>query len=109
MDLLTELQYRYGDKIEVLAGGGVNASNCSYLINETGIIQYHSSCKSWRTDPTTIGNVSFAYGEPPHEKDYDIVNYHEAIKFVKEVKKIIYLEVFLWGENRSLVRTLNYR
>lgn len=88
VDLLTELQYRYGDKIEVLAGSGVNASNCSYLINETGIIQYHSSCKSWRTDPTTIGNVSFAYGEPPHEKDYDIVNYHEAIKFVKEVKKI---------------------
>lgn len=88
VDLLAKLQNKYGDKIEILAGSGVNASNCSYLINETGIVQYHSSCKSWRTDPTTIGNISFAYGEPPHERDYYIVSYHEAIKFVTRVKKI---------------------
>lgn len=87
VDLLAKLQNKYGDKIEILAGSGVNASNCTYLINETGISQYHSSCKSWRTDLTTISNVSFAYAEAPHEKDYDIVSYDEIIKFVKAVKE----------------------
>ncbi len=86
-DLLAELQHRYGDKIEILAGSGVNASNCKYLIDKTGISQYHSSCKTWRSDPTTVSNVSYAYADYPHEEEYNIVSYEKVVEFVREVKK----------------------
>ncbi|WP_082692890.1 copper homeostasis protein CutC [Bacillus sp. FJAT-29814] len=87
IDLLAELQHKYGEKIEILAGGGVNATNSSSLMNKTGILQYHSSCKNWRRDPTTIGNVSFAFAEPPHQEDYNLVDYNAAVKFVKALKE----------------------
>lgn len=85
-EILTKLQHEYGDKIEILAGGGVNASNLSNLMNETGILQYHSSCKNWRRDPTTISNVSFSFADIPHQEDYNIVDFSEAINFVNAIK-----------------------
>ncbi|MDY0409282.1 copper homeostasis protein CutC [Virgibacillus soli] len=85
--LLAELQGKYGDRIEILAGGGIDAANCAHIKNKTGIQQYHSSCKTWRKDPTTIGNVSFAFAEPPHQEDYNIVGYNKAISFVNAVKR----------------------
>jgi copper homeostasis protein len=86
-NLLSELQHMYGDKIEILAGGGVNASNCSYLINKTGISQYHSSCRIWRADPTTVSNVSYAYTQSAHEECYEIVSYDKALEFIKAVRE----------------------
>ncbi|MEH7387317.1 copper homeostasis protein CutC [Bacillus sp. JJ1521] len=85
-EILTKLQHEYGDKIEILAGGGVNASNISNLMNETGILQYHSSCKNWRRDPTTISNVSFSFAGNPHQEDYNIVDFSKAINFVNAIK-----------------------
>lgn len=86
-DLLAELQNKYGDRMQILAGSGVNAANCSYLVNKTGICQYHSSCRAWRKDPTTVGNVSYSYGGRQHEEDYDIVSYEKAVEFVKALNK----------------------
>ncbi|CEG28739.1 copper homeostasis protein CutC [Bacillus sp. B-jedd] len=87
IDLLKKLQDQYGDKIEILAGGGVSATNSSILMNKTGIMQYHSSCKSWRKDATTISNVSFAFADPPHEEEYNIVDFDLATRFVKAIKE----------------------
>ncbi|MFT4413755.1 copper homeostasis protein CutC [Fredinandcohnia humi] len=86
MELLTKLQDKYGEKIEIVAGGGVNASNASDLIHKTGVLQYHSSCKNWRKDPTTISNVSFAFAEHPHQEDYNVVDFYQATRFVKAIK-----------------------
>lgn len=73
--LLRELKDCYGARIELLAGSGLNASNAKRIMEETGITQVHSSCKTWKQDPTTrAGEVSFEYGLFPNESCYDVVS-----------------------------------
>lgn len=73
--LLAELQNKYGDKIELLAGSGVNDGNVRELMEKTDIHQVHSSCKSYRMDPTTeAGSVSYAYLSDPHQMEYECVD-----------------------------------
>lgn len=87
-DLLKDLQEKYGDKIELLPGSGVNATNAIELMEYTGINQVHSSCKSYLSDPTTANNgVSYAYLTDEHEMDYDIVNEDLVTKLVEVVKQ----------------------
>ncbi len=75
IELITDLQKKYGDRIEILAGSGMNAGNIKEMMDQSGISQIHSSCKGWRNDPTTSGRgVSFGYAETPHTDDYDIVD-----------------------------------
>ena len=74
IELIGELQKRYGDKIEILAGSGINASNALEMMEKTGIHQVHSSCKGWREDLTTTGEeVSYSYAEGIHKNSYDVV------------------------------------
>ena len=87
MSLIGELQKRYGEKIEILAGSGMNASNALEMIEKTGIHQVHSSCKGYDTDPTTEKNgVTYAYLPSPHEMDYDVVK-EELVRKLCEVVK----------------------
>lgn len=73
--LIKELQEKYGDRIEILAGSGMNATNAKAMMDETGISQVHSSCKDWINDPTTTGkDVTYSYAPAPHENDYDVVS-----------------------------------
>lgn len=75
MEMIRDLQADYGDRIEILAGSGVNASNAAQILKECRISQLHSSCKSYRMDPTTAGSVvSYSYLPEPHTMDYDIVS-----------------------------------
>ena len=86
-ELIKELQEKYGDKIEILAGSGINASNAKELIEYTGIYQVHSSCKSYVSDVTTKGRyVSYSYLEKPHELDYDIVSEDLVSQLVKSIE-----------------------
>lgn len=87
IELLKDLQEKYGDKIEILAGSGVNSSNANDLIDKSGVNQYHSSCKTYEIDPTTIGNVSYAYAESPYESYYNVVSYEMVKDIVKAVKQ----------------------
>ena len=81
--LLGELQKAYGEKIQLLAGSGVNAGNAKELMEQMGICQVHSSCRGWAADPTTKGpEVSYAYAEHPHESSYEAVD-------EKLVKKLV--------------------
>lgn len=75
IELIGELQRKYGDRIELLAGSGMNAGNAKEMMDRTGIFQVHSSCKGWAHDPTTSGpEVSYSYAATPHESDYDVVD-----------------------------------
>lgn len=75
MELIAELQKKYGDQIEILAGSGMNASNAKEMMERTGISQIHSSCKGWVCDPTTTGEeVSYAYAPKSHANEYEIVD-----------------------------------
>ena len=82
-DMIKSLQEKYGDKIEILAGSGVNASNAEALMEYTNISQIHSSCKDWSNDKTTSGEyVNYCYGPDGHENDYDFVSQELVRKLV---------------------------
>ncbi|MDE6952840.1 MAG: copper homeostasis protein CutC [Erysipelotrichales bacterium] len=84
IELIKELQEKYGDRIEILAGSGINATNANELIEKTGIYQVHSSCKDWVNDPTTsCHHVSYSFALSPHENDYDVVSKELVEKIIK--------------------------
>lgn len=73
--LIKYLQDEYGDKIEILAGSGINETNAKELIEKCGISQIHSSCKSYQEDLSTINkDVSYAYLANDLEKCFDVVS-----------------------------------
>ena len=85
-ELLQQLQYRYGNQIELLAGSGINSLNAGRIVCGSGVRQIHSSCKSYCTDPTTSGNrVSFSCFGSPHEMDYDGVSESKVRELVASV------------------------
>lgn len=86
LDMIAKMQELAGDEIEILPGSGVNADNASEILNKTGTFQLHSSCKDYRTDPTTTGNqVSYAYLSGEHASDYDIVSDKLVSRLVQSV------------------------
>lgn len=46
VDLLREMQQAYGNKISIMAGGGINVQNALNIIEETGIRVIHFSAKA---------------------------------------------------------------
>lgn len=88
IELIGKLQEVYGDRIEILAGSGINATNALEIMEKTGISQVHSSCKGWVEDPTTTGEeVSYSYAEGIHKNDYDVVDEEMVRKFLKTLDK----------------------
>lgn len=82
--VLEKLQSEFGDQIELLAGSGINANNIRALKEQTGLHQFHGSCKEWCKDPTTtVGNVSYAYHE---SDDYDCVSLEKVRSIVQELR-----------------------
>ncbi len=81
---ILKLQYEFGDKIELLAGSGINSDNIQIIKRQTGIHQFHGSCKKWCIDSTTtVGNVSYAYHE---SDDYDCVSLEKVKSIVQELR-----------------------
>lgn len=86
IELIAKLQKEYGNQIEILAGSGINATNVKEIMDKSGIVQVHSSCKNWVKDPTTaLHNVSFGYADVPHEMDYDVVDVDLVRKIVESL------------------------
>ena len=84
--LIKDLQDKYGDKIQILAGSGVNSSNAKEIMDKTGIYQVHSSCKDWLNDMTTKGDsVSYSY-DIDHEYGYDVVSKQKVKDILDSVK-----------------------
>lgn len=82
--VLEKLQSEFGNQIELLAGSGINANNIRTLKEQTGLHQFHGSCKEWCKDPTTtVGNVSYAYHEGD---DYDCVSLEKVKRIVQELR-----------------------
>ena len=82
--VLEKLQSEFGDQIKLLAGSGINANNIRALKEQTGLHQFHGSCKEWCKDPTTtVGNVSYAYHE---SDDYDCVSLEKVKSIVQELR-----------------------
>ncbi len=60
-ELIKDLELKYGNKIEILAGSGINDTNAKEFVEYTNIKQIHSSCKDYLIDNTANKNVSFDY------------------------------------------------
>ena len=45
ISLLADLQKKYGNQIEIIAGCGVNENNAEKIMKKTGIKQLHSTCR----------------------------------------------------------------
>ena len=90
IECITHLQKEYGDKIQILPGSGMNASNAKEMLEKAGVNQIHSSCKSYCHDvlTTILGHVSYAYLDAPHELDYDVVDAGLVKEFGKAVCQI---------------------
>ncbi len=85
LDLIKELNEKYGDKIEILAGSGINYKNAKEIMSKTGISQIHSSCKDFIQDNTTSSqNVTYAYLN--NENKYDVVSCELVKNLVESVK-----------------------
>lgn len=88
IELLGDLQARYGDRIQILAGSGVNQTNARTLMERTGISQVHSSCKDWKKDPATAMNgVSYSFAAAPHEMGYNVVSKELTRQLIQSVKE----------------------
>lgn len=86
LDCICHLQKSYGDKIQILPGSGLNAKNAQEMLEKGHVHQIHSSCKAYRTDPTTVkGEVSYAYLEGEHVFDHDVVD----IELVKDLVDVV--------------------
>lgn len=84
--LLRELQKSYGNKIEILAGCGINETNAKRIMEETGIKQIHSSCKGWGRDAATVGDkVSYAVYEGELEDHYEIADSEKIQKLMEHM------------------------
>jgi len=83
-EILKALQERYGTHIEILMAGKITQDNALKLIQDTGITQIHSSCKTWVIDPSSHNEyVSYAYGDKPSH--YDVVDLDLIKGLVKSI------------------------
>lgn len=89
MELIRQLQKRYGTKIEILPGGGINDQNIEPFLRYTGVRQIHSSCRSYRFDSTTkLGRVDFSMYPQEHSMDYEIVSTRKLQKLIDRIHNI---------------------
>lgn len=84
LEVIRFLQEHYGDKIEILAGSGINETNVAKLVQDTKITQVHSSCKSWKEDLTTCRKaVSYSY----HDRNaYDVVDAEKVRALIEAIQ-----------------------
>lgn len=86
LDLLGFLNRNYGADIEILVGSGINYSLVDEIYNKTGIKKFHGSCKCYREDRTSSGNISYSYLEDDYQNSYELTNRTLVEKLVREVK-----------------------
>ncbi|HAD23826.1 MULTISPECIES: copper homeostasis protein CutC [Kandleria] len=84
ISIIKEMQEQYGDKIKITAAAGVNVRNAEEILKKTGVPAIHSTCKSWKGDPTTSSSqMSFAY---TRNNAYEYVDEHKVKALLKIVE-----------------------
>lgn len=88
IDLIKELQEKYGDKIQILPGSGITSENVEDIVKKTGVKQVHSSCKGYGTDPTTYAEkLDFAYTSDK-DSQFEIVLEERVKTFVNKTNNL---------------------
>lgn len=73
---LEEIQFKYGDKIEILPGAGINEWNGKVIMEKIGVVQLHGSFSSFINLPYQ-SNVSFGVYNNTQKKRFDKHRYLE--------------------------------
>ena len=75
--MIAEMQLRFGDKIAIMPGGGVNLGNVMDIVNQTGVVNVHASLGHWvpRFNETLYPDQKDATGASMvwTESNYDII------------------------------------
>lgn len=83
---IAKLQKKYQGQIEILPGSGISAQNVDRILKESNVFQVHSSCKSYKTDPTTTyQEVSYGYLPQPQMLQYEAVD----VEKVKDLRQAL--------------------
>lgn len=81
---LKNIHNKFGNAIEIVMGSGIRSDNAKQLIDYTQINQVHSSCKGYRTDPTTQHHdVSYQYLD---NNNYDIVSFMKVLELEESIQ-----------------------
>lgn len=83
MDLIRDLQTKYGNQIEILVGSGMNDQNIRQMKETTKVTQVHSSCKGYKEDPTT-SNAFVSYSYIGNTNQFDVVKQELVEKLVEK-------------------------
>ncbi|RPF47967.1 copper homeostasis protein [Hydrogenoanaerobacterium saccharovorans] len=73
---IRKLVQQCGDRIQILAGGGIRANNIAQVIAQTGVKMVHFSGTAYREDTSTCRNPNLNFGAsvlPPNE-NFIVVN-----------------------------------
>ena len=80
------IQQMYGDRIQILAGGGVRAGNILRLVEETGVSRVHLSGAAQVSDPSTLLNPTLNFGSSlPSSNDCYLAVDEKTIRSVMQV------------------------
>lgn len=75
--MIAEMQLRYGDRIAIMPGGGINLGNVMDVVNQTGVVNVHASLGHWvpRFNETLYPDQKDATGASMvwTESNYDII------------------------------------
>ncbi|MBR4391969.1 MAG: copper homeostasis protein CutC [Bacteroidales bacterium] len=75
--MIAEMQLRYGDRISIMPGGGINLGNVMDVVNQTGVVNVHASLGHWvkRFNETLYPDQKDATGASMvwTESNYDII------------------------------------
>lgn len=83
-NLLSELQKKYGQQIELVAGAGITSANVLDLLKRTKLNYIHASCKTLSEDITAVNNVSYAV-HSERASSYISTGYEQAATLKKAV------------------------
>lgn len=85
IDMIREMQTLFGDRISIMAGGGINENNVERIITATGVTNVHASLTSQVTDNH---NTLYPNGvdKTGAEMRYKVSNLERIKEFVKIIK-----------------------
>ncbi|MDR1006332.1 MAG: copper homeostasis protein CutC [Bacteroidales bacterium] len=86
IDSLAFLNEKYGDKIEIMAGSGINSENIEEIFKRTHISQFHFTAKKLQKNSMLFRKENVSMGNNFSVSEYDIYIADEAeINAIKKV------------------------
>ncbi|TWF39106.1 copper homeostasis protein [Chitinophaga polysaccharea] len=84
--LLKDLLERANDRIAIMAGSGVRATNIAQLIQTTGITEFHTTAKAYEESKMVYRNPNVSMGGIPGVPEYGIsVTQKKEVALIREI------------------------